>query len=172
MCVDASCNLHLPLVGTTLASKMKAMKIDSDDDEEVVPINKKKSTKKQQPKTTASAPRAPSSSSSPAMGDADFSKIKLRVMDTPHPAGSTTPPVPMGNKKRFHTTYSDGVEMVEEFDSGTASLYPAAFSKCVLQAYLEIRDKYFALPPPTHTHAHFLFHGIQVPASLSCASGG
>lgn len=98
-------------------------KVDSDDDEEVVPINKKKNT---QPKKSASAPRAPyagsTSAAATASGDADFSKIKLRVMDVEHPSGSTTPPVPVGSKKRFHTTYSDGVEQVEEYDAGSGEL--------------------------------------------------
>ena len=123
--------VHLLVSGPSLSN--------TDAAEEVVPINRKKH---KQPKGTATAPRAPSASA--PVGEADFSKIKLRVMDTAHPAGSTTPPVcttaiafhrwsvaslimvfvkvPVGGKKRFHTTYADGVEMVEEYDASSDEL--------------------------------------------------
>ena len=47
---------------------------------------------------------------------------KLRIMDVDHGAGTTTPAVTIGNKKRFHTTFRDGCEMVEEMEGGEVML--------------------------------------------------
>ena len=97
---------HKKVCGTA-AGTGRAKAKQQDSGEEIVQINGRK-------KKSAAAP-------APANQNAG-SKAKLGMMDLMHPMPTTTPAVPLGGKTRFHTTFSDQVEMVEEYEAQSDEL--------------------------------------------------
>ena len=96
------------MCGTAAATGGAKATLQQDSGEEIVQINARK-------KKSAAAARAPAN---PNAG----SKVKLGMMDLMHPMPTTTPAVPLGGKTRFHTTFSDQVEMVEEYETQSDEL--------------------------------------------------
>jgi hypothetical protein len=79
----------------------------AEEGEEVVQINRKKKTAR---------------SGATSVGAGVATKVRLGMMDMAHPNPTTTPAVPLGGKTRFHTTFSDQVTMVEEYDAQSDEL--------------------------------------------------
>jgi len=104
-CQKAHWKTHKKECGQKATKKQKEEVVE--EGEEVVQINRKKKTA-----------RAGASSVGPGIA----SKVRLGMMDQAHPNPTTTPAVPLGGKTRFHTTYSDQIVMVEEYDAQSDEL--------------------------------------------------